>query len=95
MIGAGVVALLLVTLPVAVPIEPKKSSPAATADAATSEVLASVLIEEVRAALRLAAVAVGRGADGESCRPAADWRSKPSVESTAVVPSGKLKVKLT
>src|SRR3978361_1679950 len=38
---------------------PKKSLPAATADAATSEVFASVPIEAVSAALRLADVAAG------------------------------------
>src|SRR5258708_17486378 len=57
-IGAGTAALLLTTLPVAVPAELKKSLPAATADAATSEVLASVPIAMFSAALRLAAVSV-------------------------------------
>ena len=59
MIGAGGVAWLLATLPVAVPVVSKKLSPASTADAATSEVLASVVIDAVRAVFRLAAVAVG------------------------------------
>src|SRR5260221_12951984 len=57
-IGAGIAALLLTTLPVAVPAGPKKSLPAAIADAATSDVLASVPIAVFSAALRLAAVAV-------------------------------------
>src|ERR1700682_2527918 len=57
-IGAGIAALLLTTLPVAVPAELKKSLPAATADAGTSEVLASVPIAVFSAALRLAAVTV-------------------------------------
>src|SRR5438445_7324052 len=56
--GAGVAALLLATVPIAVPSVLKKLSPAATADAATSAVLASVLIELLRAAFRFAAVAV-------------------------------------
>src|SRR5450631_2786309 len=58
-IGAGIAALLLTTLPVAVPAESKKLSPAAIAEAATSDVLARVPIDDVSAALRLAAVAVG------------------------------------
>src|SRR5947208_8920846 len=53
----GVAALLLTTAPIAVSVL-KKLSPAATADAATSAVLASVLIELLRAALRLPAVNV-------------------------------------
>ena len=58
-IGAGGVAWLLATLPVAVLAVSKKLSPASTADAATSDVLASVVIDAVRAVLRFAAVAVG------------------------------------
>src|ERR1700694_666303 len=57
-IGAGTAALLLTTLPVAVPAELKKSLPAATADADTSEVVARVPIAVFSAALRLAAVTV-------------------------------------
>ena len=53
----GVAALVLTTVPIAVSVL-KKLSPAATADAATSAVLASVLIELLRAALRLLAVNV-------------------------------------
>ncbi|MGH6681790.1 MAG: hypothetical protein ACREDL_23290, partial [Bradyrhizobium sp.] len=58
-IGAGVVALLLATLPVAVLSVLKKLSAASTADAATSDVFASVLIDDVRAALKFAAVVAG------------------------------------
>jgi len=57
-IDAGIAALLLTTLPVAVPAELKKSLPAANADAATSEVLASFPIAAFNAAYRLAAVTV-------------------------------------
>ena len=57
-IGAGTAALLLTTLPVAVPVVLKKSLPASMAEAATSVVLASVEIALVSAVLRLAAVAV-------------------------------------
>ena len=59
MIGAGGVAWLLARLPVAVLAVSKKLSPASTADAATSDVLASVAIDAVRVVLRFAAVAVG------------------------------------
>src|SRR5260370_24598847 len=57
-IGGAIAALLLTTLPVAVPAGLKKSLPAAIGDAATSDVLASVPIAVFSAALRLAAVAV-------------------------------------
>src|ERR1700681_2918260 len=57
-IGAGVAALLLTTLPVAVPAVLKKSLPASTADAATSEVLASVPIAVFSAVFTLDAVSV-------------------------------------
>ena len=50
---------LLAAVPVAVLSVSKKLSPASTADAATSDVLASVSIDEVRAVFRFAAVAVG------------------------------------
>src|ERR1700733_14877405 len=49
----------LVTAPVAVPAGSKKSLPAATAEAATSVVLASVPIAEFSAVFRLPAVAAG------------------------------------
>ena len=52
-------ALLVTPLPVTVAAELKKSLPAWIADAATSEVLASVPIAVVSAAFRLAAVAAG------------------------------------
>ena len=52
-------ALLSVTLPVAVLSVLKKLSPASTADAATSDVLASLEIDEVKAVFRFAAVAAG------------------------------------
>ena len=57
-IGAGTAAWLLTTLPVAVPAVLKKSLPASIAEAATSDVLASVPIAVLSAAFRLAAVAV-------------------------------------
>src|SRR5271169_6294321 len=58
-IAAGELKLLVATVPVAVPSVLKKLSPAATAEAAASAVLASVPIELLRAALRFAAVSVG------------------------------------
>src|SRR3984893_9328946 len=58
LIDAGVAALLLAALPATVPAELKKSLPAATAEAATSDVLANVPIAVVSAAFRLAAVIV-------------------------------------
>src|SRR5450432_173393 len=58
LIDAGGAALLSTAVPATVPAELKKSLPASTADAATSEVLASVPIAEVSAAFRLAAVIV-------------------------------------
>ena len=61
--GAGTAALLLTTLPVAMPSVLKKLSEAAMAEAATNEVLASVPSAVLSAALRLAAVAVECGAD--------------------------------
>src|ERR1700724_4437922 len=54
-IGAGIAALLLTTLPVAVPAELKKSLPAAIADAATSDVAARGVIAVFKPALRLPA----------------------------------------
>ena len=59
LIDDGGAALLVTPLPVTVAAELKKSLPAWIADAATSEVLASVPIAVVSAAFRLAAVAVG------------------------------------
>ena len=58
-IGAGGVAWLLATLPVAVLAVSKKLSPASTAEAATSVVLASVPIDAVQRRVQVAAVAVG------------------------------------
>ncbi|OIQ80136.1 outer membrane protein assembly factor BamB [mine drainage metagenome] len=55
----GAAALLFCTVPVAVPAGSKKSCPASTAEAATSVVLASALIDAFNAAVRLLAVAVG------------------------------------
>ena len=55
----GTEAAVLATLPVAVPDGSKKSLPAATAEAATSVVLASVPIDEFSAVFKLAAVAAG------------------------------------
>src|SRR4051795_1278229 len=58
-IGAGTVALLLTTPPAAVPVVLKKSLPASIADAATSDVLASLPIALFSAALSAVAVRVG------------------------------------
>src|ERR1700712_5378813 len=72
---------------------PKKSLPAATAEAATSDVFASVPIEAVSAALRLADVAAG-------VAPIAKLPAGVGVAFDAVslidsvVPSGRLNVKL-
>src|SRR3981081_4412433 len=57
--GTSVVAVANGEVPTRSGGEPKKSFDAATADAATSEVLASVPIAAFSAALRLVAVAVG------------------------------------
>src|SRR5690242_14164817 len=54
--AAGVAWLLTAAVPIAELSVLKKLSPASTAEAATSEVLASVDIAEVSAALKLAAV---------------------------------------
>src|ERR1700686_4411766 len=59
LIDAGGTALLVTALPVTVAAELKKSLPAAIADAATSDVLASVRIAWVSVDVRLAAVAAG------------------------------------
>src|SRR6185312_1106948 len=58
-IGTAGEAWLFFAAPIAVPSVLKKLSPAAIAEAATSEVLASVEIDEVSAALKFAAVAAG------------------------------------
>jgi hypothetical protein len=58
-IGAGGVCWLVATAPVAELEGSKKSFPAATAEAATSVVFASVLIDVFKAEFRLAAVAAG------------------------------------
>src|SRR4051794_25191564 len=94
LIGPGTVAWLLTTLPVAVPVVLKKSLPACIADAATSEVLASVPIAVLSAALRLAAVAT-------VSIPIAKLPAGGGVALEAVSaidscePSGRLNVKLT
>src|SRR5579863_997444 len=97
-IGAGVAALLLTTLPVAVPDGSKKSCPASTAEASTSVVLASLPIAVVSAAFRLAAVVAGELVGGGSIRklPAGGGFVVVAVNWTdAVVPSGRLKVRVT
>src|SRR5262245_18380245 len=93
-IGAGTAALLLTTPPTAMLSVLKKLSEAAMAEAATSEVLASVPSAVVSAALRLVAVAV-------ELAPIAKHPLGGGVELEAVsviasdVPSGKLNVKVT
>ena len=90
----GTEAAVLATLPVAVPDGSKKSLPAATAEAATSVVLASVPIDVFSAAFRLVAVAAGvepmvkLPAGAGDVFVAVNWIDE-------VVPSGILKVKLT
>src|SRR5689334_21608938 len=91
--AAGGTAWLLTALPVAVPVVLKKLSPAATAEAATSAVPASVPIAEVSAALRFAAVAVAfapmlKLPDGGGELLEAVNRM------VSVVPSGRLNAKL-
>ena len=92
-IGAGIAAWLLATLPTAIEDELKKSLPASIADAATSEVLASEPIAVVKAAFRLAAVAV-------EVAPMAKLPAGGGVALEAVrlidcvVPSGRLNSKL-
>src|ERR1700720_1994875 len=93
-IGAGIAALLLTALPVAVPAELKKSLPASNADAATSEVLASVPIAAFNAAFRFAAVSVEFAPIAKP--PAGGCVALEAVSSIeSVVPSGSLKAKLT
>src|SRR5690348_13621640 len=92
-IGAGGDAWLFLTAPIAMLSVLKKLSPAATADAAASDVLASVPIALLSEALRLAAVAAG-------VVPMAKLLAAGGVVLLAVnctvwvVPSGRLKVKL-
>ncbi len=89
--AAGGAAWLLTALPVAVPSVLKKLSPAATAEAATSEVPASVPIADVSAAFRFVAVAAG-------VAPIAKLPDGSGVLLLAVswmdseVPSGRLKL---
>src|SRR5579871_4811883 len=61
-VGGVVPDWLLATLPVALLEGSKKSLPAATADAATRSVFATLPIAVLSAALRLAAVVAGSGA---------------------------------
>src|SRR5271169_882212 len=97
-IGAeGGPALLLTALPVAVPGS-KKSCPASTAEAATSVVLASFPIAVFSAAFKLPAVVAGELVGGGSIKkfPAGGGFVVVAVNWTeAVVPSGRLKVRLT
>src|SRR6266481_10015531 len=93
-IGARIAALLLTTLPVAVPAELKKSFPAANADAATSEVLASFPIAAFNAAFRLAAVTVEFAPIAKL--PVGGGVALEAVSSIeSVVPSGSSNAKLT
>src|SRR6185437_14585115 len=72
----------------------KKLSPASTADAATSEVLASVLIDEFSAESKLDAVSAG--VEPIVKLPAGAGEVLVAVSETVwVVPSGRLKVRLT
>src|SRR3954470_19775698 len=93
-IGAGGTALLLTTLPLAIPVVLKKSLPASSADEATSDVLASLPIAVLSAALRLAAVAVE--VKPMTKLPAGSGVALEAVSSMdSVVPSGSLNAKLT
>src|SRR5271165_1213967 len=93
-IAAGVLRLLVAAVPAAVPSVLKKLSPAATADAATSAVLASVPIELSRAVLRLPAVIVEVAPMVKL--PVGGGVVLVAVNCTdSLVPSGRLKVKLT
>src|ERR1700742_2861786 len=91
-IGAGGAAWLFATLPVATLSVLKKLSPAATAEAATSEAPARVLMDEFSAAFGFAAVAAGVAPIVKLPVCAGDvldavyWME-------SVVPSGSLKVK--
>ena len=58
-IGTGAVAWLVFAVPIAALAEPKKSLPASTAEAATSDVLAMVPIAVFSAAFKLALVRAG------------------------------------
>src|ERR1700730_3884916 len=90
----GAASLLLATLPVAVPAVLKKLSPAAIADAATSEVLASLPIAVLSAALRLVAVAVEFAPIAKL--PAGGGVVLEAVKSIcSVLPSGSVNWKLT
>ena len=84
----------MATLPVAVPEGSKKSLPAATAEAATSVVLASVPMAVFSAVFRLAAVAAGVAPMVKL--PVGGGDALDAVNETeAVVPSGRLKVRLS
>src|SRR6266702_1164575 len=91
--GAAGKVWLLTTLPLAVPSVLKKLSPASTAEAATSLVLASVPIAVFSAALRFAVVAAGVAPIAKlpvgvgTALEAVNWKD-------SVVPSGRLKAKL-
>src|SRR5262249_54596106 len=92
-IGAGVAAWLLTAFPIAVPSVLKKLSPAATADAASSDVLASVEIAEFSAAFRLVTVAAGVVPIAKL--PVGGGVALDAVSlMDSVEPSGRLKVKL-
>src|SRR6185437_13096285 len=91
-IGAAGTAWLLATLPIARLAVSKKLSPAAIADAATSDVLASVVMDAVKAAFRLAAVAAGVAPIAKL--PVGGGVALVAVSSmVCAVPSGRLKVK--
>ena len=92
-IGAGGVAWLLTALPLAAADQLKKLLEAVIAEAATSEVLATVLIDDVRAVCRLLAVALGVAPMVNE--PDGGGEVLVAVNCTVwVVPSGRLKVKL-
>src|SRR5271156_5307014 len=91
--GAGGVAWLLTALPLAAADQSKNSLEAAIAEAATSEVFASVPIDDVRADCRLVAVALGVAPMVNEPAGAGDVVVAVSC-MVWVAPSGMLKVKL-
>jgi hypothetical protein len=90
----GVPAWLVAAAPVAELDGSKKSFPAATAEAATSVVLATVPIDEFSAAFRLAAVAAGVAPIVKLPDGGGFWLDAVNC-TDVVVPSGRLKLSVT
>src|SRR3984957_12613133 len=93
-IGAAGVCWLVATLPTALLEGSKKSLPAATAEAATRSVFATVPIAVFSAALRLAAVAAGVAPIAKVLAGAGVVLDAVNVTDD-VVPSGRLKLSVT